>query len=135
MIYLVVTILLLFLSFHYDYNEKTKNKDFWYLVCLVTFILIVGLRWRLGVDTPNYIDRFYHEYPTLDKLSWDDFSIGKDPFFVIINSLVKTAGGRFYVVQLIQSTFVNVLIFVYIRRHSSFIFTSLFFKLMLLLLI
>jgi hypothetical protein len=123
----MIIFLLLFLSFHYDFNEKTKKKDFWYLVCLVIFVLIVGLRWRLGVDTPNYINMFYHEYPSLHELSWDDFSIGNDPLFVLINSCVKACDGRFYIVQLIQSMFVNTLIFVYIKRHSSYIFTCLLF--------
>lgn len=94
---------------------------------LVVFILIAGLRWRLGVDTPNYLGYFYHKYPTLGDFSFDDYGIIKSPLYVLINSIVKTLGGRFYVVQLIHATIVNVLIFKYIKRHSDYIFTCLFF--------
>ena len=53
MIYLIVIILLLLLSFRYDINGKTEGREQCYLAMLVIFILIAGLRWRLGVDTPN----------------------------------------------------------------------------------
>ena len=127
MIYISVLILLLFLSIRYDINGKENNKDFWYNVMLVVFILVAGLRWRLGIDTPNYLGNFYHLYPSLENLSVDDLQITSSPLYVLINSVVKSLGGRFYIVQLIHATFVNVLIFKYIRKHSSYIFTCLFF--------
>lgn len=127
MIYLIIIFLLLFLSIRYDINGMIKSKKFWYRFMLVVFILIAGLRWRLGVDTPNYIMRFYYYYPNLDDFSFEDYRIGKDPLFVLINSIVKSFGGRFYIVQLIQATIVNILIFKYIRKHSKYIFTCLLF--------
>lgn len=127
MIYLIVLLLLLLFSIHYDINGETKNKDFWYNMMLVVFILIAGLRWRLGVDTPNYLGFFYHKYPTLDHFSFEEYGIFQSPFYVLINSFVKSIGGKFFIVQLIHATIVNALIFKYIKRHSSYIFTCLFF--------
>ncbi len=94
---------------------------------LLVLILIAGLRWRLGVDTPNYLVYFYYRYPTLENFSFEDFGLGKDPLYVLINSIVKTLGGRFYIVQLIQSTIVNVLVFKYIKKHSKYLFTCILF--------
>lgn len=127
MIYIFVLFLLLCLSLRYDINRKTKYRDEWYFVMLIIFILIAGLRWRLCVDTPNYINRFYHWTPTLDEFSFADYPIGEDPFYVLLNSIVKTFGGRFYVVQLIEASFVNILVFNYIKRYSKYLFTCLFF--------
>lgn len=127
MIYIAVLILLLLLSIYYDINGKIKGKKFWYRFMLVVFILIAGLRWRLGIDTPNYIMHFYYDYPTLDDFSFEDYGLGKDPLFALINSVAKTFGGRFYIVQLIQATIVNTLIFKYIKKHSKYIFTCILF--------
>lgn len=127
MIYLVILILLLLLSFHYDINGKIKYRDQWYCVIFVIFVLLVGLRWRVGVDTTSYINSFYHEYPALDEFSFKDYYIGRDPFYVLINSIVKALGGRFFIVQLIVAAFVNILVFKYIKKHSTYIFTCLFF--------
>ena len=127
MIYIFVLLLLLFLSFHYDICGRKEHKNFWYFFVLVTFILIAGLRFRIGADTTNYIERFYHEYPDITKLSIDDFHLGSDPAFVLVNSFVKSLGGRFYVVQLIHALFINTMIFGYFKKHCSYIFTVIFF--------
>lgn len=123
MIYIVVIILLLCLSLRYDINGRTKYRDHWYFVIMVSFILIAGLRWRLGVDTPNSLFRFYNTIPTLPNLTLEHLSIGNKPFWYLLNSFILTIGGRFYLVQLIQSAFVNILLFRYIKKHSQFIFT------------
>lgn len=125
MIYILIFFLLLFLSFRYDIMGKTKYRDHWYLAVLIILILVAGLRWRLGSDTPNYLYNFYHIYPALEDFSFEEYPIGKDPFYVLINSVVKYMGGRFYMVQLIQATIVNGLIFLYIKKHCNSIFTCL----------
>lgn len=94
---------------------------------LFVFILVAGLRWRIGIDTPVYLYQYYHEIPTLDNFSWSNYSITESPLYLLIASFVKTIGGRFYIVQLIQASIVNVLIFLYIKKHSRYLFTCLFF--------
>lgn len=112
------------LAIRYDINGKAKYRDQCYLIMLVVFILLAGLRWRLMVDTPNYLERFYHWTPLLEHYS---FNITKAPFYTLLNSIVWTLGGRFYIVQLIEASVVNILIFNYFKRHSKYIFTCLFF--------
>lgn len=131
MIYLFVLFLLLYLSFRYDICGKTKYRDHWYWVILIIFILIAGLRYRIGIDTPRYMFHFYHEYPTIDKFSLEDYYIGKDPLYVFLNSVIISLGGRFYIVQLIEAAFVNILVLNYIKKHSEYIFTCTFFYFLL----
>ena len=127
MIYLIVIFLLLILSFRYDINGKTKGRDQWYLVMLVIFILVAGLRWRIGTDTIAYLNYFYHEYPTIEDFSFEKYSVIKSNFYVLMNSIVISLGGKFFIVQLLHATFINGLIFKYIKRHSPYLFTCLFF--------
>ena len=126
MISIVVLFLLLLLSVTYDINGQVKNKDSWYNVMLVIFILIAGLRWRLGLDTPNYIEKYYYSVPNLNNFRFVDYW-GASPLWTLMNSLLKTMGCRFYVLQLLHASIVNILIFKYIKKHSSYIFTSIFF--------
>ena len=93
---------------------------------LVIFILMAGLRYRLGVDTTAYLDRFYYRTPSLYKLKWDDLAFGTDPLYTLLNLFVLTLGGKFYVVQLLNAAFVNILIFKYIKKHTDAVFISLF---------
>lgn len=127
MIYIILIIFVLFLSIYYDINGNEKNKSLWFIIIQFILIVIAGIRYRIGSDTTNYLFDFYHEYPLLSDFSFDDYPIGKDPFYVLINSFVKSLGGRFYIVQFIQATIVIVLLFKYIKKHSTNIFTCIFF--------
>ena len=122
MIYIAVLLLLLLLSYYYDICNNRINKKLWYNVVLVILILIAGLRYRLGTDTSMYIGEFYHVTPKLDEMGFEDLSI-KYPLWMILMSVVRTFGGKFFIVQLIHSSIVNILLFNYIKRHSHYIFT------------
>lgn len=124
MIYLLTIIFIFYLIIRYDIRDNKANKDFYYAVTLVILILISGLRYRLGVDTTRYITRFYHLYTDLWHIKWDDFSFGADPLYMLVNSVVISLGGKFYMVQLIHASFVNILIFKYIKKHTPYIFTT-----------
>lgn len=90
-------------------------------------ILVSGFRYRVGADSNNYIYYFYHETPLLWEIAWDNiFEYEIEPFFLLILSIVKTIGGKFYIVQIIQSIFVNSLIFLYLIKHSKYPFTCFF---------
>lgn len=123
MIYLLLISLLICLIIRYDINGVVEYKKEWYLFVLILLILMSGLRYRLGVDTISYLYSFYHQVPMLHKITIEDFAYGKDPLFMLMNSIVKTVGGKFYIVQLIHATIVNSLIFIYFRRYSKYLFT------------
>ncbi len=127
MIYIFVLLLVLLLSYHYDIQGNKYNRESWYWVVLILFVFIAGFRWRLGFDTTQYLDRFYHETRPLYSLTFNDLELSDSPLFILLNSLVFTFGGRFYVVQLIHAAFVNFLIFNYFKKHTNYIFTCVLF--------
>lgn len=130
MIYFIVLFLLLILTIRYDINGKTEYRDQWYNAVLVILILIAGLRFRLGEDTINYLYMFYYDFPDLLDLNIDTLiSSGQPPLWILLNSIVKTLGGRFFVVQLIQAAILNILMLKYFKKHSPYPFacTALYF--------
>lgn len=123
MIYFITLFLLIILSVHYDINGQTKYRNQWYFAVQAILILIAGLRYRLGDDTINYIYEFYHVIPELRDLSIDEVIMsGIPPLWLLLNSIIKTIGWKFFVVQLIEATIVNVLILKYFRKHSLYPF-------------
>ena len=123
MIYFVVLILILILTIRYDINGKTEYRDQWYNAVLIILILIAGLRFRLGEDTLNYMYFFYNDFPSLFDLDIDTFlNSDQPPLWILLNSIVKTLGGRFFVVQLIQATILNALVLKFFKKHSSYPF-------------
>lgn len=122
-IYILIILLLIYLVDRYDIHESKLAKERWFKFVLVIFILLAGFRYRIGLDTTRYAYHFYHTYPDLSDYTIDDFIFGNDILYKLLNSLVRALGGKFYVVQLIQSAFVNTLVFYYLKRHSKYLFT------------
>lgn len=123
MIYLIVLLVLLLLSFRYDINGKTEGRDQCYLAIQLVLILIAGLRYRFAVDTIGYLNSFYYVYPDLLHLDYTRLdSYRHEPLWVLLNSVVKTLGGKFFIVQIIQASIVNILFFKYFKRHSAYPF-------------
>jgi hypothetical protein len=128
MIYLALLFLLIILSLHYDINRKKVGRDQWYWAMLVVLIMIAGLRFRTTVDTIAYLYFFYHGCPDLLHLDYTRLDTFKfEPLWVLLNSSVKTLGGKFFVVQIVQASIVNIIIFKLFKKHSSYPFLCIFF--------
>lgn len=127
MIYLAVIILLFYFIYQFDIKGKTANRNLCYNTILLFLTLIAGLRYRLGVDTTAYLQSFYHDIPYLWNLTLDDLSITSEPLWTLLNSIIRSIGGRWYIVQLIQAAFVNILVFNYFKKHSKYIFSCVIF--------
>lgn len=123
MIYFVILFFLLILTVRYDINGKEEYREQWYNTVLAIFVLLAGLRFRLGEDTINYLYTFYYDTPKLWDIKTDTLlSSGQPPLWIILNSIVKTLGGRFYIVQLTQAIIVNTLVLKYFKKHSPYPF-------------
>lgn len=123
MLYFVILFLLLVLSVHYDIKGKTVYRDQWYTAVIVILILIAGLRYRLGEDTINYTYMYYHDTPDLYKIDIDILlNSGQPPLWILLNSIIKTLGGKFFIVQLVAAIIINTLILKYFKKHSPYPF-------------
>ena len=101
-----------------------KNFSFWYRSTLFIFVCLAGFRWRVGGDTINYLYAFYYNVPYIWDFSIDDFFFSRqEPLFLLLNVVVKSLGGHFWWVQIVQALIVNILIFNFFRKHSSCFFT------------
>jgi len=125
MIYLFIAVFLLFLSFHYDVNRNIGGKERCYQLVFIILVCLAGLRYRIGIDSLYYNYSFYHETENIFNV-FGTLSITEYPLWKLLNSIVYTIGGRFYMIQFIESAFVNFLIFAYIKKHSNYIFTCVF---------
>ena len=125
--YFVILLFVLVLSVEYDILDRTRHKILFYRIILTISILLSGFRFRVGLDTVQYLELFYSSIPKIEELSYDNlFSSYMEPLFLMMMSIVKSLFGRFYFVQLLQAIIVNALIFKYIRKHSSYIFFCVF---------
>lgn len=125
MIYFIAFAYLLFCVIAYDVCEKKQHLKSHYMVLYLLFTLVAGLRWRLGVDTVNYMNYFNLDVLPLSELSWEYISESRyQPFWVLLNSICKSLGG-FVFVQLFTSAFFHAAMFYFFYVCCKKPFTAL----------
>lgn len=125
MIYFAIFLYLLFGVIIYDVYEKKRYFKFHYIVLYVLFTLIAGFRWRLGVDTVNYMHDFTYEMLPLSELSLESISESRyQPFWVLLNSLCKSFDS-FALLQILTSAFFHGAVFCFFYRCCKKPFTVL----------
>jgi len=126
MIYLLLFLMLMILSYVYDYKHVTNNKWLWYNIILICLILVAGLRYRIGVDSVRY-ETGYLDLPDLNGFFDFDFSSTRfAPGYVFMNAIARSISDNFMAMQFIQATFVNCTIFWFFRKYSSHVFFAIF---------
>ena len=122
MIYLVLFIFFICLSYNFDYLDKKRNKNLYFYLSLIILILLAGFRYRIGLDTVRY--EYLHEsaplLSNLNKSAFEDSSF--DPLYLILSSIAKTISPDFWVLQILQSILVNTIVFRFIRLNTKNIF-------------
>lgn len=125
MLYLSVIVLLFLLCYHFDYKKNKLYRKGWYIFILVVFILIAGLRYRIGVDTVRYEELFDY-FPDLSEFFTFDFESTRfAPGYLFINAIVKSIIPNFVAMQFTVAIFVNVTLFYFIYHNTKNIFFAL----------
>ncbi|TAM97765.1 MAG: EpsG family protein [Chitinophagaceae bacterium] len=131
MIYFIVFILLLFCTLDFGQNKnKVLDKIVYFLLFLI-LTLVVGLRFKVGGDSLAY-QEYFSGYPNLAQLKHFDFKSAEyRPLWYILNAVIKSIDDSFTFFQLVQSFFVNGVIFWFIKKYCKFKYTAILFYFLL----
>lgn len=103
-------------------SNKRLSKDtrrFLLGAIAVYLVLLMGFRYRVGLDTINYMSN-YKAMPTLSQiLSIDYTKFRYEPGFVFINSLGRFFKTDFWLVQLILAAITNFSITIFLYRYCK----------------
>lgn len=125
MIYLVIVLLLIFFAYRYDYCGVKDGRNFCIGLMFVIFVLLAGLRYRIGGDTINYI-YYYNQIHPINYLRMSDFTDSRfAPGYLIVTSICKFFTTSFVLVQMVNAIFVNCVLFWFLRRNCQHIFFAL----------
>lgn len=129
MIYLIIVFFLLLFVIQYDVNNYRVSNTlviFWWLI----FVLLAGLRYRVGGDTISYMI-YYEKIPVLKDLEFSKIMSDEyQPLWTILCSLCKTINKDFTFFQIVHAVITNTIIFYFIRKNSNYFFTGILFYFM-----
>ncbi|MCM1152330.1 MAG: EpsG family protein [Muribaculum sp.] len=129
MVYFVILLFILVCVYRFDYCKRRKFKSLSYWGLFVFFVLMAGLRYRIGGDSVRY-EWLYKDAPTLFELAKFRFSsIRFEPGFIVFWSIPRTFSPDFTYFQLFHALVVNSAIFWFIRKYARnpFLFLSMYF--------
>lgn len=125
MIYFFIIVLLLIFVIRYDVMNYNLGYNFSFYLTLIFFILISGLRYKVGGDTLVYFEE-YDWLPNFDELSRFDISNTRYDFlWILFSAFCKLFSKDYFFMQFVQSFVINCIYFYYIYKNSNYRFTAL----------
>lgn len=129
MIYLLILLLLVFLTWYYDvrgFDNQWRVYAFWGVFAV--FFLLSGLRYKIGVDTLMYM-RYWDRYGDIWDFDWihdiQKFQGSSThverfrPGWILLSMLVKGFTNDFTALQLVISLLFNTALFLAIKKYSK----------------
>lgn len=128
MTYLIIFVLLIWLTYRYDYKRIDTHKITWIVITWLLFVLVAGLRYRIGTDSIRY-ETYYGEIPGLGELSLYDFKDARysryAPGFIFLNSVVKTFADDFTAFQFVHALIVCSAVVFFFCKNTRNVFFAL----------
>ena len=128
LIYIVILLILIYLSYWNDYKGHTAKFDSQYRWTMIMLILLAGLRNHVGSDSIGYEHNFedIHLLFRNVKSVKDIFTISQ-PFWNLSLYLVKITTDSFVVFQFFHAIVLNVLVFRFVKKVTPYCFTAITF--------
>ncbi|MDR6968286.1 hypothetical protein J2X31_002303 [Flavobacterium arsenatis] len=127
MIYFLVLFFLIILIMIFDIGGRKQGRNFFYKLTGIIFVLIAGLRWKVGGDSLIYQNVFENNLAPIYDFKSNfiillDWNVG----FTGLMSICKTVVDEFWFFQFIQAIIVNIVLFKFFRKYTDYIFTAVF---------
>lgn len=124
MIYVLILLLLVFLSIECEkWSGKKVNIYYWLVFCV--FVFIAAFRRDIGNDSISYA-RNYLYVPDLANLNMEYFNNSRyQPGYILFISLCKSISSEFYVLQILHALILNGLLFSFVKKYARNVFVAL----------
>lgn len=122
MVYFIPLIIAIICSINRKRMTPVLVNFFFYGICAYITILM-GLRYRVGIDTLNYIESYKlapNNFTELFQINYDKttYAIG----YQFLTMLCRQVTHDFWFFQLVQAFIVNTCVFIFIKRYCKNIF-------------
>lgn len=96
---------------------KSLRITYLSIICLYV-VLLMGFRYRVGIDTINYMDGYLERTTTLDDFWALDFTQTRfEPGYMFLAACCRSISNEFYVLQLVCAFILNGCVFLFLYRY------------------
>lgn len=126
MLYISIISLLVCLIYHFDYQKHTTYRLSWYIFCGIIFVIVAGLRYRLGIDSTRYDYKFSASPSLMELFSYNYGETRYAPCYIFLNAIARSCSDSFVMMQFLHAIFINSFIFYFFYKNTKHVFFSLF---------
>lgn len=119
MLYFIILFLLIVCIYTFDYKKYPKGKAVAYGAFCIAFILVAGLRYRIGNDSIGYEISFSKMPSLLELGSFKFSSIRYEPGYIIFSSIPKTFSSDFTYFQIFHALVLNSVVFWFVASNTQ----------------
>lgn len=125
MIYLIPFFFILLGVLFYDTQLNKGSGRILYIFSFLSFVVLSGLRYKVGGDTLEYFRSFDTQIPKLQNLTLNVFvELRYEPLWIIFNSVCKSIVDDFSFLQFVHAFFVNYVLFRFFKNYTTYKFTA-----------
>jgi hypothetical protein len=125
-VYILILLILLVLVINYDINRSTLGYKISYIIMLVLFVCVSGLRYKIGSDTLSYMEE-YKYLPNISQLFKSGvFDTRYDFLWVVFCAVCKSISDSFFFMQFLHALIINSIYFYFIYNNTKYRFTAIF---------
>lgn len=126
MFYLTIIIFFIICVVVFDIKKQTNDKDVAYFICFLLLTIMCSIRYKVGGDSLAY-ENYYANMPDLSNMvDYMEFNpLQYQPFWIFLVSFCRSITKEFYFFQFIHALLFNISLFVFIRRYTQHIFSTL----------
>ena len=115
--YILILIIVIIIANNYS-RLKYNDKKVLIILVAVYSILLMGLRYRVGIDTLNYMSS-YNYTPTFKDFNNIDFSTTRfEPGYLFLCALCRAITPDFWVLQLVHSLILCICVFKFTKANA-----------------
>ena len=112
--YLILLLYSILVGLQYKKKPNFSRYKAAWLIIFFYCVLLFGFRYRVGIDTLNYMYG-YDEQPRLEELNLTNiFDYKAAPFYTLLNAVCRSITHSFYLLQIIVSFIFNSCLFVFL---------------------
>lgn len=111
----------------YSYRKMTSvSRKLYFSLILFYVILLVGFRYKVGIDTLNYMNG-YPFLPSFENI-WNKYIFEErfEPGYLFVCGICKLITPEFWLVQLVMGAITNSCIFLFLYRNCKNPFIGIF---------
>ena len=141
MLYLLIIFILFIIAVHYDgtANSYTVTRSRGAMPMILLLVLLVGLSKGIGGDVTNTYWPEFIKSPSLGILTWNYIMNPMDyegtsrynPLYIVTRAFFRTITDKFWVYHIFHALFINLVIYNFLRKRTSYLCLSLIFYMLI----